>query len=52
MKQLKKYIDANRQRFIDELVEYLRFVLIVLEGHTTSSPTIEIHDITKFGECS
>ena len=25
MKQLKKYIDANRQRFIDELVEYLRF---------------------------
>jgi len=25
MKQLKQYIDANRQRFIDELVEYLRF---------------------------
>ena len=25
MKQLKQYIDANRQRFIDELVDYLRF---------------------------
>ena len=25
MNQLKKYIDANRQRFIDELIEYLRF---------------------------
>ena len=25
MKQLKKYIDTNRQRFIAELIEYLRF---------------------------
>ena len=25
VKQLKQYIDANRQRFIDELVDYLRF---------------------------
>ena len=25
MKHLKQYIDVNRQRFIDELVEYLRF---------------------------
>jgi len=25
MKQLKNYIDTNRQRFIDELIEYLRF---------------------------